>query len=86
MKAIINLVTVKAVTIMKIIISTTPGRLLKNFILECGGKRSATPLWISALKPPKDPKRRRRFALPAHSTLRSLRTLKGFFSSLPGPL
>ena len=37
--------------------------------MECGGKRSATPLWMSVgsclrgLKP----KRRRRFALPAHS-------------------
>jgi hypothetical protein len=31
--------------------------------LECGGKRSATPLWISS----PNPKRRRRFALPAHS-------------------
>jgi hypothetical protein len=36
--------------------------------LECGDKRSATPLWIrqesNALS---DQKRRRRFALPAHS-------------------
>jgi hypothetical protein len=36
------------------------------FILECGGKRSATPLWIVI-----DPKRRRRFALPAHSKWRT---------------
>jgi phosphomethylpyrimidine synthase len=36
-------------------------------ILECGGKRSATPLWIELSF---DPKRRRRFALPAHSIWR----------------
>src|SRR2546421_12008768 len=37
-------------------------------ILKRGGKRSATPLWIPRLVPLKiDPKRRRRFALPAHS-------------------
>jgi hypothetical protein len=39
--------------------------------LECGGKRSATPLWLGQrLAFPGvrgDPKRRRRFALPAHS-------------------
>jgi hypothetical protein len=39
--------------------------------LECGGKPSATPLWISpepVLGP--NPKRRRRFALPAHYKMR----------------
>ena len=39
-------------------------------ILECGGKRSATPLWIVYPKnfvSRVNPKRRRRFALPAHS-------------------
>jgi hypothetical protein len=39
--------------------------------LECGGKRSATPLWVVSTRanpePPNNPKRRRRFALPAHS-------------------
>jgi hypothetical protein len=38
--------------------------------LECGGKRSATPLWIgycNELVLKQYPKRRRRFALPAHS-------------------
>ncbi len=39
--------------------------------LECGGKRSATPLWIVWIQMITEPKRRRRFALPAHSkTLR----------------
>jgi hypothetical protein len=33
--------------------------------MECGGKRSATPLWMKIIQ--RDPKRRRRFALPAHS-------------------
>src|SRR6266581_3016178 len=48
-------------------------------LLECGGKRSATPLWIvrrfafrlesvkTASRRSSEPKRRRRFALPAHS-------------------
>jgi hypothetical protein len=34
--------------------------------LECGGKRSATPLWIGLVKTG-HPQRRRRFALPPHS-------------------
>jgi N-methylhydantoinase A len=34
-----------------------------NLVLECGGKQSATPLFSVT----SDPKRRRRFALPAHS-------------------
>ncbi len=33
--------------------------------LQCGGKRSATPLWIAVQI--ENPQRRRRFALPAHS-------------------
>jgi len=38
--------------------------------LERGGKRSATPLWIDdPIANLKDPKRRRRFALPAHSKI-----------------
>jgi hypothetical protein len=36
-------------------------------ILECGGKRSATPLLFKLFKFNRTPKRRRRFALPAHS-------------------
>jgi len=39
-------------------------------ILDCGGKRSATPLFENnrlAEPPARSPKRRRRFALPAHS-------------------
>jgi hypothetical protein len=44
---------------------------LGQAILECGGKRSATPLWLGQrlafLEVPGGPKRRRRFALPAHS-------------------
>ena len=35
--------------------------------LECGGKRSATPLWVRQERRVELPKRRRRFALPAHS-------------------
>ena len=40
--------------------------------LECGGKRSATPLWLLGAGAGSggqrvEPKRRRRFALPAHS-------------------
>ena len=46
-------------------------------ILECGGKRSATPLWIKSSSSSgrlqcREPKRRRRFALPAHSKLTPL--------------
>jgi len=44
----------------------------KGCSLECGGKRSATPLWMSkpwTLK--RKPKRRHRSALPAHSIFRS---------------
>ena len=37
--------------------------------MECGGKRSATPLWMRLML---DPKRRRRFALPAHSKLENI--------------
>ena len=33
--------------------------------MECGGKRSATPLWQGTVNPVR--KRRRRSALPAHS-------------------
>ena len=41
--------------------------------LECGGKRSATPLWMfSDVEQQAHPKRRRRFALPAHSKDRVL--------------
>ena len=36
-------------------------------LLECGGERIATPLWIGYAPAPQEPKRRRRFALPAHS-------------------
>src|SRR5438094_5340541 len=36
-------------------------------ILECGGKRSATPLWLARRGDPAQSKRRRRCALPAHS-------------------
>ena len=36
-------------------------------ILECGGKQSATPLWLQQEVGPAQPKRRRRSALPAHS-------------------
>src|SRR5438093_1175667 len=36
-------------------------------ILECGGKRSATPLWLARPGVPAQSKRRRRCALPAHS-------------------
>jgi hypothetical protein len=36
--------------------------------MECGGKRSATPLWFLDRKARPAPKRRRRCALPAHST------------------
>jgi hypothetical protein len=35
--------------------------------MECGGKRSATPLWLRDRKARPTPKRRRRYALPAHS-------------------
>src|SRR5436190_20128588 len=35
--------------------------------LECGGKRSATPLWLARRKVPAQSKRRRRCALPAHA-------------------
>ncbi len=35
--------------------------------MECGGKRSATPLWLAASTGADKPKRRRRCALPAHS-------------------
>ena len=37
-------------------------------ILDCGGKRSATPLWLTWPRVAPEPKRRRRCALPAHST------------------
>jgi hypothetical protein len=38
--------------------------------LECGGKRSATPLWISdQLGRETYPKRRSRCTLPAHSKM-----------------
>jgi hypothetical protein len=37
--------------------------------LECGGKRSATPLWMVFESSVRHPKRRRRFALPAQSKL-----------------
>src|SRR5713101_7110315 len=40
-------------------------------ILECGGKRSAPPLSIDQSKA----KRRRRFALPAHSKIRKMQVL-----------
>ena len=53
--------------------------------MECGGKRSATPLWLRAERAPepeasvrpaprlrRKPKRRRRFALPAHSIEKEL--------------
>src|SRR6266516_3360437 len=36
-------------------------------ILECGGKRSATPLWLARRGVPAQSKRRRRCAFPAHS-------------------
>ena len=36
-------------------------------LLDCGGKRSATPLWIRPRGAHLKPKRRRRCALPAHS-------------------
>src|SRR5213596_1390816 len=36
-------------------------------ILECGGKRSATPLWLARPGVPAHSKRRRCCALPAHS-------------------
>jgi hypothetical protein len=42
-----------------------PKRFLSGDV-ECGGKRSATPLWYWGTAPD-EPKRRRRFALPAHS-------------------
>jgi len=53
--------------------------------LECGGKRNATPLWMI----PKNPKRRRRFALPAHSkffhsVIQLHRTQNGLKSGLIG--
>jgi len=35
--------------------------------MECGGKRSATPLWLPRPPGAEKPKRRRRCALPAHS-------------------
>ncbi len=48
-----------------------PGRPKVAKRLECGGKRSATPLWLGQrLAFPEVPatgRRRRRFALPAHS-------------------
>src|ERR1039457_4890031 len=34
---------------------------------KCGGKRSATPLWLPRQPGLDKPKRRRRYALPAHS-------------------
>jgi hypothetical protein len=34
--------------------------------MECGGKRSATPLWNQQAELTQE-KRRRRFAMPAHS-------------------
>jgi hypothetical protein len=49
----------------------TPWEGLHSFAaqaaLECGGKRSATPLWLARRGVPAQPKRRRRCALPAHS-------------------
>src|SRR5260221_545114 len=42
------------------------------FDLECGGKRSATPLWLHVAN---NPKRRRRFALPAHSKINMIENL-----------
>jgi hypothetical protein len=37
--------------------------------LECGGKRSATPLWLAGPADAAKPKPRRRFVVPAHSML-----------------
>ncbi len=53
-------------------------------ILDCGGKRSATPLWHGTGKIPAQ-KRRRRCALPAHSMspLRSLRSLRQIIFTTP---
>ena len=50
--------------------SFTPAQCLnlsKPAAMECGGKRSATPLWLARLAATDKPKRRRRSALPARS-------------------
>jgi len=40
---------------------------IKPAPMECGGKRSATPLWLGGPAGAAEPRRRRRCALPAHS-------------------
>src|SRR5213083_214095 len=45
--------------------------------LECGGKRSATPLWLALRGVRAKSKRRRRCALPAHSKGHACRLVGG---------
>jgi hypothetical protein len=47
--------------------SAVKTRARETGLLDCGGKRSATPLFRCYLGPSTVPQRRRRYALPAHS-------------------
>ena len=58
----------------------TTVRDLPPAILECGGKRSATRLWLVRPRAGLEPKRRRRCALPAHSIERGCRPCRGLLS------
>src|SRR6266508_1483320 len=52
-------------------------------ILECGGQRSATPVWLARPGVPAQSKRRRRCAVPAHSKSPACRLSCGLLFRTP---
>ncbi|PWU10771.1 MAG: hypothetical protein C5B50_24695 [Verrucomicrobia bacterium] len=63
-------------------ISPVPPNVSQWPYMECGGKRSAAPLWLRLARW-REPKRRRRYALPAHSRWWYFRDAPGATLVLP---